>query len=70
MRPRLGLTPASGAAYALAMPQLSKAVILAAGRGTRMQQEWPGARIDDAQRRMAEQGLKGLIPFHGHPFLA
>jgi dTDP-glucose pyrophosphorylase len=70
MRRRLDLTPACAAAYALAVPRLSKAVILAAGRGTRMQQERPGVRIDDAQRRMAEQGLKGLIPFHGHPFLA
>lgn len=47
-----------------------KAVILAAGRGTRMQQEWPGVRLDEAQRRMAERGLKGLVPFHGHPFLS
>lgn len=49
---------------------MDKAVILAAGRGTRMQQEWPGVRLDEAQRRMAERGLKGLIPFHGHPFLS
>lgn len=49
---------------------MSKAVILAAGRGTRMQRERPGVAIDDAQRRLADRGLKGLIPFHGHPFLA
>lgn len=48
----------------------SKAVILAAGRGTRMREGQPGARLDEAQRRMAERGLKGLIPFHGHPYLS
>ena len=49
---------------------MSKAVVLAAGRGTRMRREVPGAVLDEAQRRAAEQGLKGLIPFHGHPYLS
>ena len=47
----------------------SRAVILAAGRGTRMAR---GAAdgLDPVQRAAADRGLKGLIPFHGHPFLA
>jgi dTDP-glucose pyrophosphorylase len=49
---------------------MSKAVILAAGRGTRMRREQPGVQLDEAQRRMAERGLKGLIPFHGHAYLS
>lgn len=49
---------------------MTKAVVLAAGKGTRMRRASPGAPLDDAQRRMAEQGLKGLIPFHGHPYLS
>lgn len=35
-----------------------------------MQREAPGALLDAEQQRMAEQGLKALIPFHGHPFLS
>jgi dTDP-glucose pyrophosphorylase len=57
----------------------TKAVVLAAGRGTRMQRIGAGAAEGDArgdqapdsgQRWAAERGLKPLIPFHGHPFLA
>ncbi|HEV2130332.1 MAG TPA: nucleotidyltransferase family protein [Longimicrobiaceae bacterium] len=48
---------------------MNKVVILAAGRGTRMRREAPGVPLDEQQRRMAEQGLKGLIPFHGCAFL-
>ncbi|MGH7506114.1 MAG: NTP transferase domain-containing protein, partial [Longimicrobiales bacterium] len=47
-----------------------RAVILAAGRGTRMRVPAAAVPMDPAQRVMAERGLKGLIPFHGHPFLA
>ena len=47
-----------------------KAVVLAAGRGTRMQAPAAGAEMDEAQRRRAEAGLKGLIPFHGEPYLS
>lgn len=35
-----------------------------------MQREAPGALLDVEQRRLAEAGLKALIPFHGHPFLS
>lgn len=48
-----------------------KAVVLAAGRGSRMQasggQDPP---LDPGQRGAAEAGRKALIPFHGHPFLS
>jgi dTDP-glucose pyrophosphorylase len=49
---------------------MMKAVVLAAGRGTRMQADSPGVTLDDAQREAAERGLKGLIPFHGEPYLS
>jgi dTDP-glucose pyrophosphorylase len=49
---------------------VTRAVVLAAGRGTRMRAESAGARLDEAQRSAAERGLKGLIPFHGHPYLS
>lgn len=48
---------------------MTKLVILAGGRGTRIRQEAPGVRLEEAQRRMAERGLKGLIPFRGHAYL-
>lgn len=47
-----------------------KAVILAAGRGTRMQKELVGVPLTPEQRAMADEGLKGLIPIHGKPFLS
>lgn len=47
-----------------------KAVILAAGRGTRMRRATPGARLDPEQAAMADEGLKALIPFRGAPFIA
>lgn len=49
---------------------VTKAVVLAAGRGTRMQKPVEGAVLDPAQSAAADAGLKGLIPFHGHPYLA
>lgn len=45
-------------------------VVLAAGRGTRMQADAPGVRLDEGQREAAARGLKGLIPFHGEPYLS
>jgi dTDP-glucose pyrophosphorylase len=48
---------------------MQRAVVLAAGRGTRMRAA--SARgADEAQRTMAGMGLKPLIPFGGIPFLA
>jgi glucose-1-phosphate thymidylyltransferase len=46
-----------------------KAVILAAGRGSRMQQSATSASLTEAQRRAADGGLKGLMPINGRPFL-
>jgi dTDP-glucose pyrophosphorylase len=48
---------------------MNRVVILAAGRGTRMQRPAAGARLDAEQRRMAERGFKALIPFGGRPYL-
>jgi dTDP-glucose pyrophosphorylase len=50
----------------------TKAVILSAGRGTRMRTAGPGIgrAPDPGQQWAAERGLKPLIPFHGQPFLA
>lgn len=46
------------------------AVVLAAGRGTRMRRESAAAVLDDDQQAMADRGLKALIPFDGRPFIA
>lgn len=46
------------------------AVVLAAGRGTRMRERVPGLRLTAEQERLADAGLKALIPFRGEPFLA
>jgi dTDP-glucose pyrophosphorylase len=51
-------------------PPALKAVVLAAGRGTRMRKSDGDPALDPAQRRAADEGRKGLIPFHGHPFLS
>jgi dTDP-glucose pyrophosphorylase len=48
-----------------------KAVVLAAGRGSRMQASGShDPPLDPGQRAAAEAGRKTLIPFHGHPFLS
>jgi len=47
----------------------ARAVVLAAGRGTRMRRPAPAVPLDDAQRRMADRGLKPLVPFHGHAYI-
>jgi len=44
------------------------AVILARGLGTRMRRADDGAPLDDDQARVAESGLKAMIPI-GRPFL-
>src|SRR5512139_529817 len=50
------------------MPTIDKAVILARGLGTRMRRADPGAPADAAQARMADAGIKAMIPI-GRPFL-
>ena len=45
------------------------AVILAAGRGTRMR-EAADVALTAAQAAAAERGLKMLVPIHGRPYLA
>lgn len=54
------------------MSRVSKAVVLAAGLGTRMRAALPdtpgAARLDPAQARAADAGLKAMIPV-GRPFL-
>lgn len=46
-----------------------KAVILARGRGTRMQRADPSAELTAAQRRYADSGLKAMMPIGSRPFL-
>lgn len=46
------------------------AVILAAGRGSRMRRRDPGVRLRPDQERAADRGLKMLVPVAGRPFLA
>ena len=48
--------------------ELTKAVILARGLGTRMRRPASAAGIDEAQARAADSGVKGMIPI-GRPFL-
>jgi dTDP-glucose pyrophosphorylase len=45
-----------------------KAVVLARGKGTRMREASPDGAADAAQSRVAESGVKGMIPFR-RPFL-
>ncbi|MEX1184951.1 MAG: nucleotidyltransferase family protein [Gemmatimonadota bacterium] len=51
------------------MGGLTKAVILAAGRGTRMRAAAASVDLDAAQESAARLGLKPLIPFGGQPFI-
>ncbi len=50
------------------MPVTTKAVILARGLGTRMRREDAAAQLDAAQARVADGGVKAMIPI-GRPFL-
>lgn len=47
----------------------TKAVVLAAGRGTRMRRPDPAARLTPGQAEAAGRGWKGLMPIRGRPFL-
>ncbi|MFO7894415.1 MAG: sugar phosphate nucleotidyltransferase [Longimicrobiales bacterium] len=47
-----------------------RAVVLAAGRGIRMQEPDDGVVLTPGQAAMADAGLKMLVPIHGRPFLA
>jgi dTDP-glucose pyrophosphorylase len=46
-----------------------RAVILAGGRGTRMQRPDAAARLNPAQEAAADEGSKGMMPIRGRPFL-
>ncbi|MDP6779262.1 MAG: nucleotidyltransferase family protein [Candidatus Latescibacteria bacterium] len=52
----------------MASGETDKAVILAAGLGTRMQEADDEARLDSKQAKAAQAGLKALMPV-GRPFL-
>ncbi len=46
-----------------------KAVVLARGKGTRMRQAAGAESLTPEQARIADAGVKALIPFNGRPFL-
>jgi len=48
---------------------VGKAVILAAGRGTRMRRPDAAAVLTPEQSGAADRGWKALMPIHGRPFL-
>jgi len=50
-------------------PQPTRAVILAGGRGSRMQKPDAAAMLSPAQAAAADEGSKGMMPIHGRPFL-
>ena len=49
--------------------RLTKAVVLAAGRATRMRRPDPAARLTPEQSEAADRGWKGLMPIRGRHFL-
>jgi glucose-1-phosphate thymidylyltransferase len=51
------------------MTPVRKAVVLAAGRGSRMRQPAEEASLDAAQAAAADAGWKGMVPIAGRPFL-
>ena len=50
-------------------PMTTRAVVLAGGRGSRMRAADPGAELSAEQRRIADAGLKAMLPVAGRPFL-
>ena len=47
----------------------TRAIVLARGLGTRMRAPDPSARLTPQQQRIADAGLKAMIPLNGRPFL-
>ena len=47
---------------------MDRVVVLARGLGTRMRRDEPGVRLSAAQRRVADTGLKAMVPID-RPFL-
>jgi glucose-1-phosphate thymidylyltransferase len=47
----------------------TRAIVLAAGAGTRMRAADPAAHLTPDQQRAADAGLKTMIPVNGRPFL-
>jgi dTDP-glucose pyrophosphorylase len=48
---------------------MDRAVVLAAGRGTRLRRAAPHVALTPAQAEAADRGLKPLVPIHGRPYL-
>jgi dTDP-glucose pyrophosphorylase len=49
---------------------MTRAVVLAAGRGTRLQRTTGAILLSGPQAAAADLGLKPVVPIHGHPYLA
>jgi len=47
----------------------TRAIVLARGLGTRMRAPDSSARLTPAQQRIADAGLKSMMPLNGRPFL-
>ena len=47
----------------------TRALVLARGLGTRMRAPDPAVRLTPEQQRIADAGLKAMIPLNGRPFL-
>ena len=47
----------------------TRAIVLTRGLGTRMQAPDPSAHLTPEQQRVADAGLKAMIPVNGRPFL-
>jgi len=47
----------------------ARAIVLARGLGTRMRASDPTTRLTPEQQRVADAGLKAMIPLNGRPFL-
>ena len=51
------------------MAVAEQAVILAAGRGTRLQKPGPTVQLDEKTEAIVRQGYKELVPIHGRAYL-